>query len=375
MKRIPDIFAILLALTLAVSAPAKDRKKQPAQAEKPQREYPSLQFRADSTFRLLQLTDLHLRDKFPDEEAKVREEIRGLVALEDPDLVVITGDIVTFGKGEPVLRRLVPFLDSLDTPWVVVYGNHDAESGMDRPFMSGLYAEGRNTLNRLNDKGELADLELPILSCSGDPTPGAAPFYLFCMDSNDYVFMEGRRYYSWFTREQIQWLLDCCKARTAEDGRVAPSLAFFHIELLEYIDAWVSRDNPRWRQFDAEHTEGARGENNGGGVFNSGMFAAMHESGSVIGTSCGHAHDSDYIAIYHGIALTYGRYSGGNTVYNHLPPGGRMFVLREGQKGFETWIREYDGRVVRHVRFDGEKLKRAPGKGLPFGTWTEFQTP
>ena len=102
MKRIPDILAILLALTLAVSAPAKDRKKQPAQAEKPQREYPSLQFRADSTFRLLQLTDLHLRDKFPDEETKVREEIRGLVALEDPDLVVITGDIVTFGKGEPV---------------------------------------------------------------------------------------------------------------------------------------------------------------------------------------------------------------------------------------------------------------------------------
>lgn len=204
MKRIPDILAILLALTLTVSAGAKDRKKQPVQAEKPQREYPSLQFRADA------------------------------------------------------------------------------------------------------------------------------------------------------------------------NGRVAPSLAFFHIELLEYIDAWVSRDNPRWRQFDAEHTEGARGENNGGGALNSGMFAAMYESGSVIGTSCGHAHDGDYIAIYHGIALTYGRFSGGNTIYNHLPPGGRMFLLREGQKGFETWIREYDGRVVRHVRFDGERLKRAPGRGKPFGSWTEF---
>lgn len=105
-----------------------------------------------------------------------------------------------------------------------------------------------------------------------------------------------------------------------------PDFLAILIELLEYIDAWVSRDNPRWRQFDAEHTEGARGENNGGG----------------------------------------------NTVYNHLPPGGRMFQLREGQKGFETWIREYDGRVVRHVRFDGERLKRAPGRGKPFGTWTEF---
>ena len=353
---------LLLAGALCAPAAARSPKKAPAAAK------PSLQFRADSTFKILQLTDLHL----PPEGVEVERafaRFRYLVEAEQPDLVVLTGDLVTAVPSGEMIVRLRDSLDVLGVPWVALYGNHDAERKLTRPEMSALYAAGKGSLNRLNDAGELADLELPILGVGA--TDGA--FYVYCMDSGDYAHWDGKRYYASFQPDQVQWLRDCVAARTGADGQVAPSLAFFHIPLPEYIDAWATRDNPHRGSADTKVTEGIRGEDIACGPINTGMFAAMKEGGSVIGVSAGHDHDSDFIAAYFGIALCYGRFSGTNNTYNHLPPGGRLFLLRQGVKGFETWIREGDGRVVRHVRFDGATLSRAPKKGVMHGTWTTFE--
>lgn len=331
---------------------------------------PTLQFRTDSTFKILQLTDLHLpKDGVEAEKAFAR--FRYLVAAEQPDLIVLTGDLVTAVPSGEMIVRLRDSLDVLGVPWVALYGNHDAERKLTRPEMSALYAAGARSLNRLNAAGELADMELPILGTGA--TDGAAAFYVYCMDSGDYSHVDGKRYYASFQPEQVQWLRSCVAARTAGDGQVAPSLAFFHIPLHEYVDAWATRDNPRRGSADTKLTEGIRGEDIACGALNTGMFAAMKEGGSVIGVSAGHDHDSDFIASYYGIALCYGRFSGTNNTYNHLPPGGRIFLLRQGAKGFETWIREEDGRVVRHVRFDGTALGRAPKRGVMHGTWTTFE--
>ena len=86
------------------------------------------------------------------------------------------------------------------------------------------------------------------------------------------------------------------------------------------------------------------------------MFAARVETGSVMGTFVGHDHDIDYLVADKGICLGYGRYSGDNTTYNDLRPGVRLLVLTEGERGFETWIREDDGRMVDHARFSDGKI-------------------
>ena len=44
----------------------------------------------------------------------------------------------------------------------------------------------------------------------------------------------------------------------------------------------------------------------------------------------GHDHDNDYAVMWKGILLAYGRFTGGNTEYNHLPNGARIIVLDEG---------------------------------------------
>ncbi|MNW61811.1 hypothetical protein D3C74_398990 [compost metagenome] len=59
----------------------------------------------------------------------------------------------------------------------------------------------------------------------------------------------------------------------------------------------------------------------------------------------GHDHDNDYIGVLHGITLAYGRVTGHNT-YGALQRGARVIQLTEGERRFETWIRQEDGSVV-----------------------------
>ena len=317
-----------------------------------------LRFRPDGSFKIVQFTDTHIRTQLPEQASAVYELMDQVLRTEQPDLVVLTGDNVTCNPAAPEIARLTRFLDEHAVPWVAVFGNHDEQQELTIPQMSALYAAGKNTLNRLDGKGSLADLELPVLGADGKPA-----FYLFCMDSHSYSTALGAECYDWFSDAQVRWMKDCCAARTAPDGSIAPALAFFHIPLLEYVQAW---DNGQGRQ-------GIKGEDVCHGGLNSGMFAAMRLGGSVIGTSVGHDHNNDYLAVLHGIALCYGRFSGSNTVYNHLPPGARVFRLREGVRGFETWIREGGGRVVFHTRFDGEKLTNAPrNRREPYGSWTDI---
>lgn len=318
-----------------------------------------LRFRPDGSFKIVQFTDTHIRTQLPDQARAVYDLMDAVIKAERPDLVVLTGDNVTCNPAAPEIARLVRFLDERNVPWVAVFGNHDEQQELTIPQMSALYAAGRNTLNRLDGAGVLADLELPVLGADGKPA-----FYLFCMDSHSYTTALGTECYDWFSDAQIRWMKDCCAARTAADGSVAPALAFFHIPLLEYVQAW---ENGQGRQ-------GIKGEGVCHGGLNSGMFAAMRLGGSVIGMSVGHDHNNDYLAVLSGIALCYGRFSGSDTVYNHLPPGARVFLLHEGVRGFESWIREGStGRVVFHTRFDGKTLQNAPrDRSKPYGTWSDI---
>ncbi len=73
----------------------------------------------------------------------------------------------------------------------------------------------------------------------------------------------------------------------------------------------------------------------------------MKEMGDIEGVFVGHDHDNDYAVMWQGILLAYGRYTGGNTVYNNLSNGARIIELTEGEKGFRTWIRTKNHKETR----------------------------
>ncbi len=313
---------------------------------------PPLRFGDDGRFVIAQFTDMHLdAHARPVEAAKTFARLDRVLAAEHPDLLVFTGDIVTGRPARPIWLRLMDTLRRRQVPFCVVLGNHDAEQDLTRAEIARIVTANSSSLNTLDAAGCLADCELTVC---GRRT-NAAALVLYCLDSHDYSTVEGVDGYGWFLPEQVAWLRRCCEARMqANKGKPVPSLAFFHIVLPEYLAAWRDPSNSRiGRAAEAECP----------GALNTGMFAAMVETGSVMGVFVGHDHDIDYVVAEKGVALGYGRFSGDNTTYNNLRPGVRLLRLTESERGFETWIREDDGRTVDGARFAERKItqnKRIP---------------
>ena len=310
-----------------------------------------LRFNEDGKFKIVQFTDTHLGTGEGASEYrclqadKTLARISRVVNLEKPDFIVLTGDVVTGGDASETWSRLLDSLASFKTPFCIVYGNHDPERKLTRQEMSRPIAAAPYSLNRLNKAKELADMEIEVLSSKSD----RPALLLYCMDSRDYSTIETVRGYGWFTTDQIEWLRNSCMARTEANGGISvPSLAFFHICLQEYAQAWNNPKNSR---------KGKRAEDECPGALNTGMFAAMVESGSVMGTFVGHDHDNDYVVAEKGIALGYGRFSGDDSTYNNLRPGARIIVVEEGQRCFESWILEDDGRIAHRMKFSNGKIE------------------
>lgn len=85
--------------------------------------------------------------------------------------------------------------------------------------------------------------------------------------------------------------------------------------------------------------------------YNSGMFEAWTECKDIMGAFVGHDHDNDYVAYLDGIALAYGRFSGGNNTYHNLCRGARVVELHEGERMFYTWIRLENGREWQKMKY------------------------
>lgn len=301
----------------------------------------ALKFDKNGDFKIVMLTDLHLVADKPSEAEKTLARIDYIINEEHPDFVAITGDVL-YGKDSSLvyLQRLVSKLDSLKTPFAIEFGNHDREHGRSAQQMSKIITSAKYNYNSLTPDGVLADSRINV-----KPTKDKnnAPLDIYMIDSHGYTSLgTGKEWsYAYLTRDQINWYLDECRKSNAEaDKEHVPSLSFFHIPFPEFYDAWILAQEKKHNG-----VIGLRGEYGGHPKVNSGMYTAMLESGNMMGVFCGHDHDSDYIVDYHGIALVYGRYSGDDTVYNHLAHGTRVISVKEGQMEFSTWIHEDDGRI------------------------------
>lgn len=81
--------------------------------------------------RVLHISDPQLTDTVNAEQYCYRY-VRQVVERYDPDLILVTGDLV-YGQFDPdgsIFVDYVEFMETLDTPWAPVFGNHDNESEM-----------------------------------------------------------------------------------------------------------------------------------------------------------------------------------------------------------------------------------------------------
>lgn len=286
--------------------------------------HPALRFGADHRFKIVQFTDIHWKDGSP-HEPRLRAMMESILDREKPDMVVLNGDnVCSPTRALECCRRVAAPMTARGIPWAPILGNHDHEGDAARDDIAEcLESLPLSLMERGPEElGGCGNYTLDILHHdSGRP---AARLYF--LDSGTYSPLKPRvGGYAWITREQIRWF------ESASCGSNIPSLVFLHIPLPEYLAAWENGD-----------AVGQKNETICAPELNSGFFAALVESGSVLGTFAGHDHDNDFAASLRGISLCYGRSLGLDT-YGNLARGARVIELTQGAADFTSWIREESG--------------------------------
>lgn len=296
----------------------------------------------NGAFKIVQFTDLHIKVGNPasEEALKTMEEV---VKLEHPDLIMVTGDMVYSKPGETAMQMILNKLAELKVPFATVFGNHDNEQSTP---LTQLYEQIRLTpfcvMPAVNPQKSF-DYVLPIRNEAGKPEA-----LLYCFYSHNRSTMPGVGGYQWITFDQIAKYRQESEYYKRTEGKTLPSLAFLHIPLPEYNEAVANTQCVLY---------GTRMEKAYTPNLNSGLFTAFKEMGDVMGVFCGHDHDNDYAVMYYQVLLAHGRFSGGNTEYNHLRSGARVIVLKEGKRELETWIRQRTGEELYRVTYPYSFMK------------------
>ncbi|SCD19896.1 Saccharomyces cerevisiae DCR2 phosphatase [Proteiniphilum saccharofermentans] len=307
-----------------------------------------LSFKKDGTFKIVQFTDMHYKHGDPKSDTTLML-IPRILDTEKPDMVIFTGDIVT-GAVQEGWDAVTKFVIDRKIPFAVTLGNHDHEQGVTREEIADIVTSYPFNINRLSEisHGRVMDNVIPVYS-SLKPLKEAALIY--CFDTGAYSTIDGVGGYDWMTTKQIEWYREQSIHYTVKNNfHPLPALAYFHIPLPEYKLAFDDEKNIRY---------GERKEDECPPGLNSGMFFSMKEMGDIMGTFVGHDHVNDYIVNYHGIALTYGHFSGWKTTYTPEINGARIVVLKEGKREFDTWLHQLDGNIKHKVSYPSQLLNPA----------------
>lgn len=290
----------------------------------------------DGKFRIAQFTDFHWGDDDPEGVERRINLVKTIVAREKPDLIVLTGDVVTEGDSKTGWQQVMDLFEEIGLPYAVTMGNHDAEctEGIKGDSIFSWLQQSPLCVNAFYDKGVYGYgyKTLPLLHSDNDSTAAL----VYCIDSNDYPqdpLIRKKSYYDFIHRDQIDWYRQQSEKFTQQNGGTPlPAVAFYHICVPEFWE--VARDPNKYGRF-LEHCCPSN--------INLGFFGQSLLCGDIMAMFVGHDHGDDYIGIYQGIALAYGRQSGVEGYDYEVKEGARIIDLVEGKREFSTYTCDIDG--------------------------------
>ena len=333
----------------ALTACSRDFRTEPAA---------SLQFNRDGSFKIVQLTDTHYisGDARSDRALRCVEEV---LDVEKPDFVIHTGDIIFGAPAGPGLEEIFAPLVKRGVPFAVALGNHDGQFDLNRDEVYETIRGIPGCVNRPAAEKGITGNSNDVLTLSASDS---LAFVLYLFDSGDKTDFDVRgkkhKFYDYIRFDQVEWYRRLSgRFREANGGVPVPSVAFFHIPLPEMASL---------QEHKSAKVYGNNEEKPCPSEVNSGLYGQFLEMQDVFAVVNGHEHDCDFVLDYGPVTMIYGRYCGGETVYNHLGADGRsedkvsgvrIFEFHRGEPGFTTWVRLYGGdcRQRLHVGPDGVK--------------------
>ncbi|HPG91945.1 MAG TPA: metallophosphoesterase [Clostridia bacterium] len=307
-------------------------------------DYPYITIEGD-TVKIMQLADPQIKFGSFTQDTKTMTLIENALNIEQPDIVVCTGDLTLSIDTYNAYKYFADFMEQRGQYWTLAYGNHDAE------FDCSKY-----TLWKL-----LSGYEYCLFDCGPTNISGESNFVinvkrgdeyvysLIMLDSNMYetveVNGETKEDYSWIKPDQVawyNWVVDGLKSVNP----LIRSSAFWHIPTIEFAKLYYAIDTDRAvldgidmsqigvvsdvsgyifendksgnDVLDDGYTLGVYygaeniGENKPSGS-ESDIFAAIKDGGITEAIFCGHDHVNTLRGFYDGIYLCYGRASGYHT--------------------------------------------------------------
>lgn len=245
------------------------------------------------TFRIVQLTDLHLMGN--DRDAITFDNIRRVHAACAPDLFVLTGDQAM--SKDAILRygELAQAMTNTGIPWTYCFGNHDAEHGIAHETLMAAAAASPTLLFETGEAEGYGNFAI-------DVEGGFEPITLYLFDTHNDTFYDidgdSKWGYDSFRSGQIDWYLREAKKRGNEARK---SLCFYHIPIIEYR---------RYQTPLATPLSGSQNEPVSCPPVDTGFFAAVKEAKSTIAMFVGHDHYNDCVFESEGVIFAFGRVSG-----------------------------------------------------------------
>ena len=321
MKKQNRLIRQITLLTLLIICPFIAQAKEPV-----------LRYTEEGKFKIVQLTDIHyIHNNTSSIEAMQR--ISDIIDKEAPQLIMLTGDIIYGEPAKESMLDVVAAIKDKGIPFGMMYGNHDDEFKLSREELFNLTKPIPNNIT--STIKNLSGVTNYILEVKGSQS-NAIESLIYCFDSHAYSKLPGIGGYDYIKQDQIDWYRkESSRYTQKNNNKPYLALSFFHIPTPEYKMATLVKR----AEVKGNFTEGICSPE-----MNSGLFTAMREQGDVKGIFVGHDHDNDFTVNWHGILLAYGRYSGGETVYNNLGENGvRVVELTEGSNEYQTWIRTTSG--------------------------------
>ena len=202
---------------------------------------------------VLQLSDTQIMDK--QAKSSCYQYVTETVEATDPDLILITGDVV-YGKFDTdgtILLDFIAFMDSLEIPWAPVFGNHDNECPLGVDWQCEQLENAQYCLFEQRNLTGNGNYTVGIMQ------GGALLRVFYMMDSNgcgnaseaSMSGVNGIKKDEGFGNSQISWYKQSMAILKTVEPDVKISFAF-HIQLIAFGEAFE-----KYNQYDGLIAEGS----------------------------------------------------------------------------------------------------------------------